>query len=113
MQVRTPFAEMVKIARADAFERSLWQEVLAPIGDDYLATDSYMMTLWCTSFLALPSAPLLPLLIQDPSPRASTLPYRHRCILAEAHFPGRPGCVLLRHQVSSQGPKPWSTACPP
>ena len=66
--MRSPFAEQVKFARADAYERSLWRAMLVPASDEELKTDSYMMTLWC--------------------------------ILAEVHFPERPGCVLLRHQLA-------------
>ena len=43
----SPHAEQMKMARADAFERSLWREMLTALPDETLGTDSYLIQLWC------------------------------------------------------------------
>ena len=40
-------AEQMKISRADAFESALWTPILSAVPDQALATDSYVMQLWC------------------------------------------------------------------
>ena len=45
--MRSPYAEQMKIARSGAFEHALWRPILSPIADAALASDSYMMHLWC------------------------------------------------------------------
>jgi hypothetical protein len=47
LAVRQMAAEMVKVSTSYAFERYMWKAQLEPIADDHLATDSYMMSLWC------------------------------------------------------------------
>ena len=48
----------VKIARVEAFQQTLREELLLPLSDSALATDSYLMHLWCIlSAMRFPSRP--------------------------------------------------------